>query len=402
MGKATANVTERARADKGDGSIYQTKDGNWRGKLKPEGSNKTKYFFGKTRADVKNRMKEFRREAEKYGYIGSQKRCVRDFMDDWLYNIKYYELKPKSFDRLECTLQNQVYKHIGEVHFSQLTSADIQNLIHQLVDEGLSYSSIKKTYESLNACFKWGMSQEPPRVVKNPCVGVSLPEKAKKQNKKSESNKVRYFNDEEVDLIYRNSTAEYSDGKPIYRLGYSVIVLLHTGLRIGEFAGLKWENVNFAKKMITVSESTVVVKNRDKDGKAVESGSRMTVLRQDDVKTERGERTVPLSKKAVDAFLELKKITGDYEYVLTTGNGNPYLPISFDSMFRKILLRSGIKPCGVHVCRHTFASMLFKKGVDVKTVSELLGHADVSTTYNIYIHLIEEQKREAINILDDL
>jgi integrase len=392
----------KTRADKGDGSIYQLADATWRGKYRPQGSHKTKFFRGSTRAEVKNKMKAFQREAEKYGYIGSQKLCVRDFMDEWLYGIKYYELKPKSFDRLECTLQNQVYKHLGEVHFSQLATADIQNLVRTLADEGLSYSSIKKTYESLNACFKWAMSQEPPKAVKNPCTGVSLPEKTKKQNKKSAANRVRYFSDKEIELLCQNSTAKYGNGKPIYRLGHSVIVLLYTGIRIGEFAGLKWENVDLEKKKITVSESTVVVRNRDQKGRVVANGNRMTVLRQDDVKTERGERTVPLSQKAVDAFRKLRKITGNHEYVLTTANGKPYLPISFDAMFRKILSRSGIKPCGVHVCRHTFASMLFKRGVDVKTVSELLGHADVSTTYNIYIHLIEEQKREAINVLDDL
>jgi len=81
--------------------------------------------------------------------------------------------------------------------------------------------------------------------------------------------------------------------------------------------------------------------------------------------------------------------------------GNICEPRNIDRMFRNILAKCGIKPCGVHALRHTFASMLFKRGVDVKTVSELLGHANVSVTYDRYIHLIKEQKQEAVALLDD-
>ena len=78
------------------------------------------------------------------------------------------------------------------------------------------------------------------------------------------------------------------------------------------------------------------------------------------------------------------------------------IPRNIDRMLRNILTKCNIKPCGVHALRHTYASMLFKKGVDVKTVSELLGHADVSITYNTYIHLIKEQKQQAVTLLDEL
>lgn len=78
-----------------------------------------------------------------------------------------------------------------------------------------------------------------------------------------------------------------------------------------------------------------------------------------------------------------------------------FLPANRDTTFRQILKNAGIdKISGVHSLRHTFASMLFKKGVDPKTVSELLGHSDVSITYNIYIHIIHEQKTKAINLLN--
>lgn len=96
----------------------------------------------------------------------------------------------------------------------------------------------------------------------------------------------------------------------------------------------------------------------------------------------------------------MKKLNGNFEYVASSANDSLVIPKNIDRMFRNILAKCDIEPCGVHVCRHTFASMLFKKGIDVKTVSELLGHKDVSVTYNVYIHLIQEQKQQAIDLLD--
>lgn len=74
---------------------------------------------------------------------------------------------------------------------------------------------------------------------------------------------------------------------------------------------------------------------------------------------------------------------------MSTENNNIMNPRNLDRMFRNILTRCNIKPCGVHALKYTFASLLFKKGIDVKAVSELLGHADVKVMYNTYIHLFD-------------
>ena len=79
-------------------------------------------------------------------------------------------------------------------------------------------------------------------------------------------------------------------------------------------------------------------------------------------------------------------------HLISTRNRVVISPDSLSKTFKKILLGAGIEPCGTHTLRHTFASILFERGIDVKVVSELLGHSDVSTTYNTYIHLIKKTK----------
>ena len=108
-----------------------------------------------------------------------------------------------------------------------------------------------------------------------------------------------------------------------------------------------------------------------------------------------------MADRAIEALDYLSKHRKHGKFVAVTKNGNSVPARNIDRAFRQIIKATGIeKTCGVHSLRHTFASMLFKRGVDVKTVSEILGHSDVSVTYNIYIHIIDEQKFTAIDLLN--
>ena len=101
------------RRDKGEGSIFQRKDGTWAAKYTPEGGVKTKYLYGKTENEVKKKLRDFKKETAKNGYNEIQKITIKDYMDRWLNNVMKNQLKPKSFDRKEVTLINQIYPYIG-------------------------------------------------------------------------------------------------------------------------------------------------------------------------------------------------------------------------------------------------------------------------------------------------
>ena len=163
--------------------------------------------------------------------------------------------------------------------------------------------------------------------------------------------------------------------------------------------GLKWSDINYEEKTAKVKDSVVLVKDRDRVN---DNSPNYKLIEQDTVKTDSSERVIQLNKKAVSALKEIQSFNGEHKHVMACSNGKILIPRNFDRMLRNILERCNLNPCGAHVLRHTFASMLFKHGVDVKTVSTLLGHSDVSVTYNTYIHLIKEQKQQAVDILDEL
>jgi integrase len=381
------------RRDRGDGSIFFRKsDSRWVGKYIPSSNAKPIVIYGKTEAGVKKKLRELKKEVHKGDYAVVQRTSVQDYMNNWFYTIKVNELKPRTFDSMENVLNQHVYPYIGDIQMGSLIINDVQLMVNKLAEKKLAFDTIKKAYGYVNACSKLGIIKGD--IGKNPCIGVSLPKILKR--KKGD---IRFFTMEEAQLICNECVRTYQNGIPVYRLGHSIIVLIYTGLRIGELLGLKWKDINFENKTARIVDSVVLVQDRSR---ANDNSPKYILLEQESVKTEAGERKIQLNQKAIAALKAIYNINGNHTHVMATTSGTINCPNNVRRMLWRILSRCEIEQCGLHSLRHTFASMLFKAGVDVKTVSELLGHADVRVTYDTYIHLIKEQKQQAVDILDTL
>ena len=202
------------------------------------------------------------------------------------------------------------------------------------------------------------------QLLKNPCFGVKLPKKAEK-NVKS----IQVLSKEQIKLYCEHATQRYGNGKCVYRLGYGLVLILFTGLRLGEAAGLMWDDINFQKRTLKVQRTLEYVKNRDGD-----ENSNHYVLVEGTTKSKSSERTIPLNQTALSALLELKKANGGFDYVFSNAKGKPINPRNLNRAHDCILERAGIPYIGIHALRHTFASQLFANKVDIKVISKLLGH----------------------------
>lgn len=263
-------------------------------------------------------------------------------------------------------------------------------MINKLLDSGLSYSSIKKAYDAVNDCFRTGVIKKD--ITSNPALGVELPAKSKFGEKQ-----IKFYTIDEIPKIYRSALACYSNGTPRYRLGDAVILAINTGLRIAELTGLRWVDIDFKQRLIHVRSTRVVIKNRNK---TVDNNISYIIIEQNSGKSKSSIRDMYINDEAMWALSRLKEINGQFKYVLSTKSGTPTSPRTLAATLYSILENAGFpkeKIYGFHSLRHTFASTLFQQGVDVKTVSELLGHSDVTTTQNIYIHLLDDTKRAAVN-----
>ena len=387
-----------ARNIKGDGTIYyDTSRERWKGELKwtdKNGTHHRKVFTSTQKKGGKTIVREkLNKFIEELNVInngrGGASPLLKDIIEEWLQDEKLY-IKPTTFMRKKSTVENHIMPAFGDMPIETITHVDIQNLINDMSKSGQSYSSVKKVYEALNACIRFYRHKQ--QIYFNPCENIRIPT----HNKKDPSD-IEFFDERQIGMIEEEIRRTYKTDKKVYRMGESVIIILYTGIRIGELLALEWTDIDFINNTISITKDAALVANEE---------GKYDMVIQKTPKTKKSNRVIPMTDKAKEAFLQIKQITGNCQYVMTTSNGSIIRPYNLDKMFAKVLRNTGIidegESYGVHTLRHTFASLLFKNGIETKIISELLGHSSVKVTEDIYIHLIQQQKTSAIQTIDKI
>ena len=162
---------------------------------------------------------------------------------------------------------------------------------------------------------------------------------------------------------------------------------LATGLRRGELLGLKWTDVDFQHGVLKIQRAI-----SRQNGKVVEAP----------LKTKNAYRTLPLSADAIDVLMQQRRKTGNSEWVFPSPNGNPISPDSVLHMLQRVLKRAGLPRIRFHDLRHTFATMALQNGVDVKTVSTMLGHYSAGFTLDTYAHVTTDAQLKAAQTMGNI
>ena len=379
----------------GDGSIYLTKDGRWTARVQlgktNNGKPKIKAFYGKTKTEVTRKLREFQKQD--FLSTESSKQSFSEYLHNWLVLYKERSLRATSFDRLEGIVQHVVEPYFKYINLSQVSCDHIQKFFMELQDKGYAYATLEKIKHLLNGCFKHALARNDIR--RNPMVELIMPSKETFVCKE-----IVFLNEEDIGKFTRSATEKYLSGEPVYRYGYGLVFMMYTGLRLGEALALKKSDIDCENKTVTVNKNTVIIKNRHDEGNNY-------IVKTHKPKTKTGVRTVYLCQTALNALEELCKITNIVDndsFIFSTTTGKAASKRNIQRTVQSIASKSqlSIPYCNVHTLRHTFASMLFRKKIDVKTISVLLGHSNVNFTYNRYIHLLEEQKHLAVALLDSL
>ncbi len=240
-------------------------------------------------------------------------------------------------------------------------------------DENLSYSTIKVIKSLINRSLEFGLKHSYVR--QKVKIDIIL--------KKKDIKKVKALSRLEQEKI----ESYILENKRYY--SYGVLLSLYTGLRIGELLSLRWENVDLKNNFIVVKETICKISN---DHKIIEIV--------DVPKTSSSLREIPISSVVKKLLRELKSYqNGNSEYVVARKNGNKVDMRTYQDSFSRLLKRINVKHYGFHSLRHTFASRCLEMRIDIKTISELLGHANPTITLNRYVHTSIENKRNALNII---
>ncbi len=289
---------------------------------------------------------------------------LKDIVMQYLENIKY-SIKQKTY--LFYLQMNEIYV----VGFNKEISLSNLNEFIVSIKEKYSYSTTKLVKSlinrSLNLAFENGLTKEKIVItlhLKNQQIrkvqALEKQEQAKLENYILENNKIYYF---------------------------GILLSLYTGLRLGEVLALKWQNIDIKNKLIYVDKSVGTISQNHK-----------TLTIESSPKTQSSIREIPISKKLLDLIKVLRQ-NPKSDYVIVSHNGKQIQSRAYQKSFENLLKKLHIKHYGFHSLRHTFATRLLENGVDIKTISELLGHSSPTITLNRYVHTNLQNKRKAMEIL---
>lgn len=298
------------------------------------------------------------------------KKTIKEIADIWKEDKRQY-VKQSTMAVYLLSLENHLLPVFGSK--MEVTEEEVQAFALDKLNHGLSQKSIKDMLIVLKMVVRFGEKQgwlnHVEWKVKFPAFQpkTALPILTKAHQKKL------------MDYLKDNFTFP--------NLG--ILVCLSTGVRIGEVCALKWSDINMETGTLHVNRTIERIY-------IVDSDKPHTEIVINTPKTKNSLREIPLSKELVRIFKPLMKVVNKDYYILTN-NTKPTEPRTYRNYFNKLLKQLDIPRLKFHGLRHSFATRCIESHCDYKTVSVLLGHADISTTLNLYVHPNEEQKRSCID-----
>lgn len=299
----------------------------------------------------------------------------KDWLNEWLSDYQKNYLKPRTYRNYEGIVKNHITPLLGEYDLSELSLpilhefiVDRQNCGRGKNQDGLSSGSIEIIINVLQKSL--GDAVEMGKTENHYANKLKRP--------RSEYGETECFSVSEQKAI-----EEYILSRnPNKKIG--IIICLYTGLRIGELLALRWSDVDFLNNTVRVSHTA-----RD----TYIDGKRETVL--DTPKTQSSKRVIPIPNQLMH-YLVIWKRESKCEFIIAT-KGGATTSRSYQKLFMSILKKLNIKHRGFHTLRHTFATRALECGVDVKTLSEIMGHKSPTITLNRYAHSMNEHKIAMMN-----
>jgi len=374
------------RRSNGEGNIRKRKDGRWEGRytagINPEnGKQIFKNVLGKTQAEVKEKLKKALADSQKLDLAKQGKYTVGTWMDAWFENVAKIKVRPSSHQTYRGYIDNHIKPNIGNIPLEKLTTMELQKLYRKLLTsgrverieadkqpKGLSAKTVRNINQVISSAMDLAVAQK--IILENPTNACSLPRVEHKEMQTISAEQLQAFLEE----------AKRSD---VYEMYY---IELSTGLRRGELLGLKWEDIDMKQGIIRVRRQVSRI-----DGKIVEAP----------LKTKNSYRAVTISPQAVEV-LKAQKEKADDEYVFPSPKGGPISPDSVNNMLHRVLDRAGIPRVRFHDMRHTFATLALQNGVDIKTVSGMLGHFSAGFTLDTYAHVTTAAQKEAAQTMGNV
>lgn len=295
---------------------------------------------------------------------------IKDIVEKWSLEKKHF-VKKSTMSAYSLLLQNHVLPTFGEKEF--ITEDDIQQFVLEKISLGLSQKTVKDILIVLKMIMKYGAKKD---LIVYKQWDIQYPTDHAKRE-------VQIFTSSE----HKKAMAYIKEHLTFKNLG--ILLCLSTGMRIGEVCALKWSDIDIDNQVLQVNRTIQRIY-------VVEGDKRHTQVVIDTPKTKNSNREIPLTKDLVNIFKAFKKVVND-DYFVLTNEEKPTEPRVYRNYYVTLMQKLGLPVIKFHGLRHSFATRCIEGKADVKTVSVMLGHSNISTTMNLYVHPNMEQKKSVIN-----
>ena len=368
----------------GEGTVRLRKDGRWEGRVvigyDDNGYPKTKNVLAKTKNECLEKLRALK---ESCGGLKSEKvrpeMLFGDWLEYWYENHSKPKLRPTTQENYEGRIRLHIVPALGKIPLNKLTQNDLQQFYARLkktgrkrftdlYGEGLSDRMVRMCHAVCRTALEKAVQDGLIRT--NPAIGCKLPSKKARE--------MQVLDREELQRFLIQAKAE----------GYYELFLLDlaTGLRRGELMALQWDDLDFKTGVLTVNKQIYDVKGE---------------LQLSTPKTKTSIRKLTLPP-AVVAVLREYQATVDSRWMFPSPvkEDCPMTPCAVRRRLQKILEHAGCKHVRFHDLRHTFATLSLQNGMDVKTLSAMLGHVSAATTLDIYTHITDDMRHTAAANID--
>jgi integrase len=370
----------------GEGSIYkENRTGKYRGAIMVNG--RRKYFSGKSRKSVAAQIDQYKL-AQRAGLVaGGDEQTVAKYVEWWL----EYACKPAVQETTYMCYRRQLRKvvlpELGRYKLKDLRADHVERAMKLWQDRDEYHPKSVRNYTvtlstALNEAVRRGW------LLRNPIHLATLP--------RTPDPEIQYYSEEEAQAIMERSKGE--------RLNALWVVLLNTGMRIGEALALTWADVDFGRRQLHIryglkpSLEGGLVRGEPKS-----NSSRRTLLMTEIVAHAlRKQEAIIAAEHGEAVAAERDWDDRDFVFPGFHKNGRPMSHVTIHRHLERLCNRIGIPKHRVHALRHTCATLLLQKGANIKQISEMLGHKDISITLRIYSHVTERMHRQAIRLMNEM
>lgn len=359
-----------------EGTIYKRKDGLWCGQVTlPEG--KRKSYYGKSQASVQTRLLAAKNDLARGLPLPSERQTLGHYLENWLVGVAS-EIRPSSHRRYLIEV-GHIVSALSTTPLARLTPSQVKNFYSQKVQDGLSPTTVRHLHTVLHRALKDAMQMG--LVASNVSEHVKAPRPV--------HHEIQTFSEEQAKMFLEVAKNERFEA--LYWLA------LTAGMREGELLALRWQDLDLEHCQLTVRMNLQAVNNRFVLAEPKTTHSRRTIaLSQHVVAQLKAHR-----KRQAEESLKRGPSWNEQDLVFSNQDGGILQPkIISQRRLKRLLKRAGLPDVRFHDLRHTAATIAIARGVPIKVVSEMLGHADISITLRVYAHVIPHMQQAAAAVMD--